>query len=336
MYEPTWAIAHTGKTVLIPADEKQECIFEVSNALGATIEGLCLDGREMGAEMHGISMRWERHTVRGEHALRIERCKIQKFSGNGLNMIGSWALSCRFCQSYANGGHGLYMHGTDAFITDNWFSFNGKVGFGCDTWCSAVNFTANRVEWNHECGMKLEGAMRFNITGNYIDRSYGPAIVIKPASNYHRRLQRTHTCMPYAISITGNTISRSGKDAEPGSDRDCHLYISCATGITVTGNTFTVWKDDGKNGRVSPWYGIIVEKLADCVISNNTLMMGAVKKLLIDRGGHYRNVIIKDNPGMALPESVWDVQDPFTPIHFLCEAHDPWFERQMPNERISR
>lgn len=334
--DPTWAIVHTGKTVLIPADEGQECILEVSNALGATIEGLCLDGLGMGANMHGISMAHERHTIRGEHALRIERCKVQKFSGNGINMVGVWAFTCRFCQCLFNKGHGLYMDGTDAFITDNWFSGNGKAGFGCDTWCSAVNFTANRIEWNHECGLKLEGAMRFNITANYIDRSYGPAIVIKPAPNYHKRLQITHTCMPYAISVTGNTISRSGKDAEPGSDRDCHLYINGATGITVTGNSFIVWKDDGPNGRVSPWYGIIVENMSDSVIANNVMMMGAVKELIVDRGGHYRNVIIKDNPGTAMPESVWDVQDPFTPVHFMCEAGDPWYEKQMPNERNCR
>ncbi|MBQ3151113.1 MAG: right-handed parallel beta-helix repeat-containing protein [Clostridia bacterium] len=329
--EPTWAFRTKGRTVLIPAKEEQNCIFDVSGASGATISGLCICGNGMGSNMHGISMDRERRRDE-EHAVRIDTCQIREFSGNGLNLIGAWAVSVRHSHSCHNGGYGLYLDGTDAFIVDNWFSGNKKAGFGGDTWNSAVNFTSNRVEWNGECGIRLSGGMRYNITGNYIDRSFGPAIIIEDAENYHKRLHKTHTVMPYAITVTGNTIVRSGKTAEDGSDGDCHIFMKRAAGIAIVGNTFNVWKDDGRNGRISPHKGIIIEQCSHCVIANNTMLPGAVKELIEDRGGHGDQVIIKDNVGDTVPERAWNCQDPFTPVHFMSEGGAPWFSEQLAGE----
>jgi len=330
--EPTWSFKFQGRTILTPLKEDQECLIEVSDALGSTIHGLCLDGRYIGENMHGISMCRERHVTPGEHAVRIDTCKIYNFTGNGMNMIGNWAVSVRHSFSSHNKGYGFYLHGCDGFIVDNWFSGNGKAGFGGETWNSAVNFTSNRVEWNNECGLKLKGSMRYNITGNYIDRSFGPAIIIESAPNYHERIGRSHTVIPFAITITGNTIVRSGKNAEPDSDNDCHILMKKAAGISIVGNTFNVWKDDGRNGRVSPNYGIILEECSHCVIANNAMLPGAVKELILDRGGHGEQVIIKDNVGAPVPEAAWDSQDPFTPVHFMSQGNAPWYSEKLAEE----
>ncbi len=330
--EPTWAFKSKGRTVIVPANENQYTVFEVSNASGTTISGLCICGNSMGENMHGISMDREHRGEQVEHAIRIDSCQIREFSGNGLNLVGAFAVSVRHSQCLHNGGYGLYLDGTDAFIVDNWFSANGKAGFGGETWNSAVNFTSNRVEWNADCGIRLSGGMRYNITGNYIDRSFGPAIIIEDAENYHKRLHKTHTVMPYAITVTGNTIVRSGKTAEDGSDRDCHILMRRAAGISIVGNTFNVWKDDGRNGRVSPHKGIIIEQCSHCVIANNTMLPGAVKELIDDRGGHGEQVIIKDNAGAVVPESSRDCQDPFTPVHFMSQGKAPWYSDQLSGE----
>jgi hypothetical protein len=328
---PTWSYKTEGHTVLVPADPEQPCILDLTDAVGSTIRGIGLRGRHMGKNMHGVSMSRDRREVL-EHSIRIEDCQFAEFSGNGANMVGVWAFSMRGSQCFRNDGYGLYLDGCDGFIVDNWFGMNRGPGFGGDTWNSAVTFTSHRVEWNGGCGLSLRGGMRYNLPGNFFDRNHGPAIIIREAENYHKRLHKTHTVMPYAIAVTGNTFVRSGKSAEPGSDDDCHIFMHRAAGVTVTGNTFNVWKDDGRDGRVSPWYGVILEQCAHCVISSNAMLPGAMKELILDRGGHGPGVVISDNVGETVPAAAWGCQDPFTPVHLMSEGGAPWYADQLKGE----
>ena len=330
--QATWSYRRPGRTVIVPANENQNCVFDVSDALGTTLYGIAIDGCHAGSSLHGLYMNRENHVTEGEHSLRVECCQVRGCTGDGFHAEGAWAVSVRKSQFIENDGYGMYLDGCDAFIVDNWFSFNGKAGFGGDTWNSAVNFTSNRVEWNKECGVRLSGGMRYNITGNYFDRSYGPSIIIEAAANFHKRLKKTHTVMPYAITVTGNNFVRSGKDAEPCSDADCHIFIRRAAGITVSANTFNIWKDDGRNGRISPFYGIITEECAHCAICGNVLLPGAVKELILDRGGHGEGMVIENNTGAVLPEKAYGCQDPFTPVHFMSEGGAPWYSDMLAGE----
>lgn len=329
--QPTWSYSRRGRTVIIPASENQRCVFNVANALGTSIYGICIDGRNMGENIHGIYMNREEHTTPGEHSLRIDTCLVFGCSGNGIHAEGCWAVSVRHSQCRGNAGYGMYLDGCDAFVVDNWFSANGKAGFGGETWNSAVNFTSNRIEWNKECGVRLSGGMRYNITGNYFDRSFGPALVIESAENFHKRLNKHHTVVPFAITVTGNNFVRSGK-TENGGDRDCHIYLHNAAGITINANTFSIWKDDGRNGRISPSYGITVDACAHCVISDNVMLPGAVKALINDKGGHGEGMVIENNPGAVLPVKAYNVQDPFTPVHFLSDGGEPWYKDLLAGE----
>lgn len=330
--QPTWSYSRPGKTLLIPACEKQRAVFNVSDAVGTTIRGIEIDGRHIGENLHGIYMNREEHKIKAEHSLRIDTCEIRNCSGSGIHAEGAWAVSVRNSQCCGNDGYGMYLDGCDAFIVDNWFSCNGKAGFGGETWNSAVNFTSNRIEWNRECGVRLSGSMRFNLTGNYFDRSYGPALIIEAAPNYHKRLKKNHTVMPFAITVTGNNFVRSGKAAAEMSDDDCHIYMHRAAGITITANTFSVWKDDGRDGRISPFCGIIIDECADCVIANNVMLPGAVKELIHDKGSNGPNMIVKDNAGAAVPAGAENIQDPFTPVHFMSEGGAEWYRDELAGE----
>lgn len=330
--QATWSYRKPGRTVLVPANDTQNCVLDVSDALGTTLIGIAVDGRGMGKNLHGIFMNREGHITEGEHSLRIDTCQVRACTGNGFHAEGAWAVSVRKSQFNENDGYGMYLDGCDAFIVDNWFSFNGKAGFGGDTWNSAVNFTSNRIEWNRDCGVRLSGGMRYNITGNYFDRNYGAAVVIEAAPNFHKRLKKTHTVMPYGITVTGNNFVRSGKDAEPYSDRDCHILMHRAAGITVNANTFGIWKDDGRNGRISPFYGIIIEECAHCVISDNVMLPGAVKELIHNKGGNGEGMVVKDNTGEVLPEGAYNCQDPFTPVHFMSEGGAEWYSEKLRGE----
>lgn len=330
--QPTWSYNLPGKTRLIPAEEDQRSVFNVSDAVGTTIYGIEIDGKHFGNCVHGIYMNREEHTVRAEHSLRIDTCEIRNCTGNGIHAEGAWAVSVRKSQCYGNDGYGMYLDGCDAFIVDNWFSANGKAGVGGETWNSAVNFTSNRIEWNRECGVRLAGSMRFNLTGNYFDRSYGPALIIEAATNHHKRLNKDHTVIPFAITVTGNNFVRSGKAAGEKTDEDCHILLRRAAGITICANTFSVWKDDGRDGRISPSYGIIIDECADCVIADNVMLPGAVLELIRDKGGNGGNMIIRDNAGAVVPVKARGIRDPFTPVHFMSEGGAEWYSAELEGE----
>ncbi len=329
--QPTWSYSRSGRTVIVPASEDQRCVFNVSDAIGTTLYGLNFDGLAMGENIHGIYMNREEHVTKVEHSLRIDTCRCANFTGNGIHAEGAWAVSVRKSQCIRNSGYGMYLDGCDAFIVDNWFSANGKAGFGGETWNSAVNFTSNRVEWNRECGVRLSGGMRYNLTGNYFDRSFGPALIIESAENFHKRLNKKHTVVPYAITVTGNNFVRSAKEGR-GDALDCHIYLCRSAGVTINANTFSIWKDDGRNGRISPENAITVSECAHCVITDNVMLPGAVKTLINDLGGHGDGMVIKDNTGAVLPEKAYHLQDPFTPVHFMSEGGADWYRDILAGE----
>jgi hypothetical protein len=79
-----------------------------------------------------------------------------------------------------------------------------------------------------------------------------------------------------------------------------------ARGVTVTANTMVAGLDDennegstgfSKEENWSPDYGVVVQGLRNVVIKDNVMDSGALRELILDRGGHGPGVLIKDNPG---------------------------------------
>ena len=68
-------------------------------------------------------------------------------------------------------------------------------------------------------------------------------------------------------------------------------------GVTCTGNSLWSGRDDGNVGTYTPSYGIVYKDLRNCVIRDNVLHDGALKKLVLDLGGLEEGVIVGDNPG---------------------------------------
>ena len=59
-------------------------------------------------------------------------------------------------------------------------------------------------------------------------------------------------------------------------------------------------RDDFGKGGWSPDYALVLHKLENSVISGNAMHEGALKELVVDRGDHGSNVVIKDNVGSLL------------------------------------
>lgn len=289
---PAWNYSGPGGSTLRLASADVPGLLNLTEARGATIDGLALDGRHLGQNVHGI---FTQRTAYGPHedGFRIERCQIAHFSGDGISLSHAWCFSVRHCESMANHGDGLSLRGWDGFIIDNWLSGNGRAGFAARNENASVTFTANRVEWNHEENMLIVGGDGYQITGNFFDRAGTVGLALR--TNPHNESWNKGPCTQ--ISITGNFIKRSGKFAASDSPDSAQILLDGSAGVTCVGNVLESGRDDGNKGLWSPAYGITYNGLENCVVTNNVLHNAALRQLLADRGANRDGVIVRDNPG---------------------------------------
>jgi Pectate lyase superfamily protein/Right handed beta helix region len=289
---PAWNYSRPGGSVLRLANGDSTCLLNLTDARGATIQGLALDGGGLGSNVHGIftdRTKFAKH----EDGFRIEQCQVARFSGDGACLRCVWCFSVRHSMFAYNGGDGLYLRGWDGFLLDNWFSGNERAGFAARQENASVTFTANRIEWNHEENMLVTGGDGYQITGNFFDRAGTCGIALRrsrvPCSQ---------------MTITGNFIKRSGKLANLASWQSAQIILDGARGVTCIGNTLEAGRDDNGAGKFSPSYGIVYKGLQDCVISNNVLYDGALRQLLVDQGEQGEGVIVRDNPGRVFKPNI--------------------------------
>ena len=282
---PAWNYGGPGGSVLRLKDADSTCLLNLTDARGSSIEGLALDGRGLGTNVHGIFLN-RTHYSEHEDGFRIDRCQVARFSGDGANLSCAWCFSVRHSMLAYNKGDGLNLRGWDGFLVDNWFSGNERAGFAARRENASVTFTANRVEWNGEENMLIAGADGYQITGNFFDRAGTCGIALRKGRS---------ACTQ--VTITGNFIKRSGKLAPEGSHDSSQIFMDGCQGVTCVGNAIWSGRDDGNKGTYTPSYGIIYRGLQNCVIRDNVMHDGALRELLLDLGGHAEGVVVSDNPG---------------------------------------
>lgn len=187
-----WNYSFGGGSVLRLLGTDSSCLLDLTEARGASIQGLSLDGGGLGINIHGIATK---RTGYGKHedGFRIDTCQMARFSGSGMNLNKVWAFSVRHCELLANHGDGMTLHGWDGFLLDNWFSGSGRAGFAAREENASVTFTANRVEWNREENFVIAGGDGYQITGNFFDRAGTVGIALR---------KNTRSCVQ--VAITGN------------------------------------------------------------------------------------------------------------------------------------
>lgn len=285
---PSWSYRDGTGTVLILKDANSRCLINISGAYGAYLFGLCLKGNNLGKEIHGIMVDKPLDYGKQEDTPRIDTCRVEYFSGDGIRLERIWCFVIRHSHCFCNQGCGLRIRGWDGFILDNWFSGNGKAGIAAYDENASNTITGNRIEWNKEGGIVIHGGAQYNITGNYIDRSGHCGLQLLKGTQ-----RGCHT-----MAVTGNVIFRSGKPEWGRNDEydSAHVRIEDAQGIVFTGNALNSGRDDGA-GLYSPDYGIVVKNLESSIVKDNVQHLGALKQLVVDLGQHGESVIIQDNVG---------------------------------------
>lgn len=282
-----WNYRADGLSVLILNDPDARCLIDITGAFGCTISGICLDGRNLGENIHGIYLYWERYNGGSEEDTpAIDDCRIGHFSGNGVHLEHIWCFSVRHSMIHSNHGCGLYIDGWDAFILDNWFSGNRCTGILGGPIAESITASGNRVEWNRIAGFWLKNGRSVNMTGNFFDRSFGPAIKLGCGGHFHD------------CAITGNVFRRSGCSDNVTFETEyesSHVYFDDVKNITLVGNTFELGgNDDGPGcGTQSPDYDIYMANSSYVVIQSNMMHSGAIRQSIVYDGKGEN--IIKDN-----------------------------------------
>ncbi len=307
-----WGYREIGGSVIKLRDGEETCLIDMSGAHGACIRGLQLLGNGCAGErVHGVYVWWENQDSRlndpteeknnaipepthlgfREDSVTVDGCSIKNFSGDGVHFERIWAFTVKDCMLASNMGNGIYIRGWDGWITNCIMYCNRGAAIYSDIICAAVTVIGNRMEWNHGGGIDLTNGRQLQITGNYFDRSYGPALRLRgkdfPCDN---------------IAASANYFNRSGKNKESYKNdpyENSHLYFENCRALAVTGNTFLIGRDDFGTDNLSPEYGVVYRALEDCVITGNAMHKGATKQLFADLGANKGENVIKDNPGIS-------------------------------------
>ena len=287
-----WNYRANGLSTLVLNDPEAPCLLDITGAFGCCITGICLDGQGLGEGIHGIYLYWERYNGGAEEDTpTIDDCRIGRFSGNGVHLEHIWCFSLRHSMLHGNRGCGLYIDGWDAFILDNWFSANRQTGILGGPVVASVTATGNRVEWNGMGGFWFKNGDSVNLTGNFFDRSFGPAIKLGDGGHFKD------------CAITGNVFRRSGapdRQAFATAYESSHVYLDGVSNISLVGNTFAWGVDDNGGGTRSPDYSIYLANADAVVVQGNVMKNGAVKgHILYDGQG---DNIIRDNLPAAEPQ----------------------------------
>ena len=281
--EPTFDYRSWGGSIIRLCDPSVPCLIDVTGAYGTWISGMCLDGANLGSGIHGVCLDQAQQSKR-EDTIWIERCRIGSFSGDGVHLGLVWVFTIRESYICYNRANGVWIHGWDGFVLNNWISGNRNAGIGCDKASGFWLITANRIEWNRK-GQLVGPMSDVSVTGNSFDwSSEAPEISLTNCRD---------------LMFTGNHIDVRGP-LSGGAEKVDPFQSSCVRlervqGLTFVGNGFTT---QGRRGCKD--YGIVLKGCADSVIANNTMVRAVAKEMVRDLGGNER-VIVKDNVGSVWP-----------------------------------
>ena len=118
---PAYAWKGNGGSTLKLIDPSASCLLDLTLAIGARVNGLCLDGQHLGDGVHGILVDKPDYGTTEDSPL-IEGCKVSRFSGDGVRLSRIWCFRVRGNTFSENKGHGLSVRGWDGFVLDNWLS----------------------------------------------------------------------------------------------------------------------------------------------------------------------------------------------------------------------
>ena len=300
------APGYKGRTKLTPLSADARAFLDLEGKVGTRIQGLSLDGLNLGPRMHGIYV----SNLGVENGVVIEDCRIESFSGSGVRLDYAWVTAVRRCIIGGN-EHGIDLSRSfDIWIMDNEIGALGAAIYAIsDTYggelptphfaaaqkpdrdldprrlpasqrtnwgVAASTITACRLEWSKLGGIVLYDSESIQITGCSCDHNFGPGIMLMGCR---------------AMTVTGCLLRSNGVDRLD--EMSCHLRVENSAGVSATGNSLF-----GCFGRTehpfvapTPFYGMVLRNLDASAITSNAMLQSASKQGILDHGGHTASVI---------------------------------------------
>ncbi len=311
-------------TVLVMCHDDESCCFDMTHAYGTHLKGISIDGRRIGAGIHGVYIDRDEWDER-EDNIKIEGCRIGHFSGDSLRFKYVRGFSVHHSMLCFSLGWSLYVTGRDGSLYDNWFSDSeaGNVAFG--GFASAIRMYCNRCE-DSPTGIDMmlylpmgdeprEGCRDITIESNcFCGSSLGGIRAIG-----------TPEVALTNIVIMGNTFNvNGGADNTNLQNSSSHLWVEYLKDSVICGNTFFAGRGFFQPGeRVRPSYSVVMAHLDNCIISENGMNLGACYEPFHNEGRHMGPVLMHNNQGREVPE----IDDYLFPW---------WSMRQFPEGRAGQ
>ena len=212
---------------------------------------------------------------------------VEDFSLDCLHLQNAGVVTIRHCIAGNAGRHGLLAHLWDGWILDCMFPGNARCGIYAEESVASLTITGNRIEWNNEAGIWCRNAYRLSLVGNTIDYSGCEGMHFEDAN---------------ALAISGNVFWRSGCPfgtipPELASDpyANAHARFRRCRGVAFSGNVLHAGLHRDVPGAWRPHHGLVLEGLAHCAFTGNSLWGAGAHSAITDLGGHGEGLVVANN-----------------------------------------
>jgi hypothetical protein len=180
-----------------------------------------------------------------------ERVTVAGFSLIGIDAGTTNRINSCYVRSCPTG---YRLRSSDGFMFESVAMFCYNYGIDCEG--SYWRYVGNRIEWNARVGLRSRA--HATIVGNLFDRNGHCGLFLNNGS--------------WGQIVTGNHFSRNGAGGDGTNGRwgysipghasyvetaavdSCHIKINSQRAVTITGNRFSVGRDDSGTGMQSPAY----------------------------------------------------------------------------------
>lgn len=288
-------------SILQLCEKDAPCLLDLSDAAGTTVNGLSLDGAELGTASHGILLCHDA-PQKAQDALKIENCRIGFFTGDGVHLSNINNFSVRHSMLCFCGGYSLYVTGRDGYIIDNWLSgskWGGGLGLGGDA-CD-MRITANRIEDPIEDGTDINlydprengphiGCRNIVINNNYICGSKLSGIRGVAADGASLR----------DIQIVGNAFDSNGQWRK-GSYESAHIRLEGCCRVQLCANVFFTKRGFwDPSAQINTDYAICLCNMTDLLLTENAWNDSAEVQDLVFEGAGRGEIVIARNAGREI------------------------------------
>lgn len=302
-YTWNWSFHHEygfAGSILELCDTSVPCMFDMTDARGTTINGLSLDGRHAGENIHGILVD---HTAYGDgdDGIKLENDKVAYFSGDSVRVRYIRGLFVRHSMLCFSVGWSLSVIGRDVFVIDNWLSGSMQTGnFALLGDAENIMLSANRIEDPRENGRDVDlyapgendpkiGARSVSLVNNYLcgSKQYGIAAIAGEGAVLD------------GISIIGNVFDSNGQFR--GREESTHLRVEGCRNVLISQNAFFTKRGFwDPNSYLNTLYCVVLGKNTNLYMTENATNNAAQLKDIKYLEGNTGDVVVCDNAGREI------------------------------------